>query len=350
MSSQPSTSTNSTKNLALLPKLEGLGGPSSFQSKLIHGLKSRGITAGFNPLDPDIQTLLVVGGTKQLHTIWQARRRGIRVVQRLNGMNWIHRKKRTGIKHYIRSEYGNFILSTIRRHLSDAIIYQSQFARSWWQTAYGKSKVEATVIYNGVDLTTYHPAGPHQRPTDHIRILLVEGHLGEGNETGLLNAIPLVEQLGQRISQPVELMVAGKVPPSIIENIKNRTNIWISWAGVIPREEIPTLDRSAHLLFSADLNAACPNAVIEALACGLPVVAYSTGSLPEILQNDAGRTAPYGSNYWEMEQPDVSSLVNAAAEILNNLPYFQLQARKQAENFFSLDYMVEEYLKILFPL
>lgn len=350
MSHQTITSSNSIKKLALLPKLEGLGGPSSFQSKLIQGLKSRGISAGFNPLEPGIQTLLVVGGTKQLYTIWQARRKGIRVVQRLNGMNWIHRKKKTGIKHFLRSEYGNFNLSTIRKHLSDAIIYQSQFARSWWQTTYGTSNVHSTVIYNGVDLSTYHPDGPHQRPSDHIRVLLVEGHLGEGNESGLLNAVHLVKQLGKRFSQPVELMVAGKVPPSIIDKIEKQTDIWISWVGVIPRAEIPTLDRSAHLLFSADLNAACPNSVIEALACGLPVVAYSTGSLPEILQNDAGRTAPYGSNYWEFEQPDVKSLVDAAGEILNNLTYFQQQARKQAENFFSLDYMVEEYLKILFPI
>ena len=51
-----------------------------------------------------------------------------------------------------------------------------------------------------------------------------------------------------------------------------------------PRERIPELDRSAHLLYSADLNAACPKSVIEALACGLPVVAFDTGALPELVQ------------------------------------------------------------------
>jgi len=349
MSSQTSTTQNQNNRLAILPKLEGLGGPSSFQSKLIKGLSKRGIQTDFNPLEGDVKTLLVVGGTKQIPTIWRAKNKGIRVVQRLNGMNWIHTKKNTGLKHYLRSEYGNMILSTIRKHLADAIVYQSQFARSWWQTVYGRSNVEANVIYNGVDLDEYNPSGPHERPGDHIRVLLVEGHLGEGNESGLMNAIQLVEQLKQRLAQPVELMVAGKVPQKIIEKTSSQTDIWINWAGVIPRNEIPKLDRSSHLLFSADLNAACPNSVIEALACGLPVVAYSTGSLPEILQNDAGRTTPYGSNYWELEPPDVSLLVEDALEIINNLEYFQRQARKQAEKFFSLDFMVDEYLKILFP-
>jgi glycosyltransferase involved in cell wall biosynthesis len=340
---------NQQKSIVLMPKLDGLGGPTSFQAKLILGLQARGIQAHFDPLDPAVKTLLVIGGTKHIPTIWKARRKGIRVVQRLNGMNWIHHKKKTGIKHYLRSEYGNLILSTIRKHLADAIVYQSQFARSWWQTAYGHSNVESTVIYNGVDLKTYHPEGYHDRPKDHIRILLVEGHLGQGNESGLMNAIQMVENLQPRFSQPLELMVAGKVPQEIITKVSGATHIWLTWAGIIPRADIPTLDRSAHLLFSADLNAACPNAVIEALACGLPVVAYATGSLPEILENDAGRTAPYGNNYWELEPPDVAALADAATEVLNNLNHFRRRARDQAEKMFSLDNMVEEYLKILLP-
>lgn len=335
--------------IALMPKLTGLGGPTSFQAKLMQGLEKNGIQAHFNPHDPAVKTILVVGGTKHLPAIYQARRQGKRIVQRLNGMNWIHRKKKTGIRHYLRSEYGNFILSFIRKHLADAIVYQSQFARSWWQSAYGSSKVDSNVIYNGVDLETYHPLGVNERPTDHIRILLVEGHLGQGNEAGLSNAIQLVEQLQQSIPQPIELMIAGKVPQDIIEKVTATTNIWLSWAGVIPRHEIPRLDRSAHLLFSADLNAACPNSVIEALACGLPVVSYATGSLPEILKHDAGRTAPYGSNYWELQPPNVNALAHAAKEILDNLAYFQQKARIQAETMFNLDDMVADYLKMLLP-
>ncbi len=344
-----STTDNLQKSIALMPRLEGLGGPSSFQAKLIQGLQKKGILAHYDVYDPQVKSILVVGGTKHLSTIWQARKKGIRIVQRLNGMNWIHRKKKTGIKHYIRSEYGNWILATIRKRLTDSIIYQSQFARSWWQTTYGSSKVNSTVIYNGVDLDTYQPEDFDQYPTDHIRILLVEGHLGQGNESGLQNAIQLVQHLAPRFSQPIELVVAGKVPNEIKETISQLNDLWITWAGIVPRTEIPALDRSAHLLFSADLNAACPNSVIEALACGLPVVAYATGSLPEILQNDAGRTAPYGANYWELENPDANALADSATEILNNLRHFKTSARKQAELMFGLDKMVDEYLKILLP-
>lgn len=335
--------------IAMIPELKGLGGPASFQEKMMLGLKKQGYEGHFDLNNPEVRSLLVIGGTKHLAEIWKAKRKGVRVVQRLNGMNWIHRKKKTGLRHYLRSEYGNFLLGTIRNQLADAIIYQSQFARSWWQTAYGIQTINSSVIYNGVDLVEYSPQGESNLPEDCTRILLVEGHLGQGNETGLWNAIKLVEAIQGKTGKAVELMVAGKVPQEIMAQAQSSSSVQINWAGVVKRKQIPVLDRSAHLLFSADLNAACPNAVIEALACGLPAVAFATGSLTEILQNDAGKTVPYGSNYWELEAPEIDPLADAAIEILNNLDYFRMKARQQAENNFGLDAMVTGYLKVLLP-
>jgi glycosyltransferase involved in cell wall biosynthesis len=221
---------SSNVSIALLPKLEGLGGPTSFQRKLISGLSDRGIRCHFNPADPTTKALLIIGGTKHLGRIWQARRKGVRIVQRLNGMNWIHKKRNTGLKHYLRAEYGNFNLSFIRKNLTDYIVYQSQFASSWWQTSYGQVHADASVVYNGVDLDFYHPSGAHRLPEDHIRILLVEGHLGGGNEEGLINATKLTEILSQRLSERVELMVAGDVPESLKKHIHDRSSAWVTWA------------------------------------------------------------------------------------------------------------------------
>jgi glycosyltransferase involved in cell wall biosynthesis len=338
---------HSKETICILPRLEGLGGPASFRARLVTGLARRGIRVHQDPRDPTCRALLVIGGTSRLNELLAARRRGLRLVQRLNGMNWIHRRRATGLRHFLKSEYNNFILALIRRWLAGRIVYQSGFARTWWQTVYGSVRAPARVIFNGVDLDQFHPSGPAERPLDRDRLLLVEGHLGGGNEMGLENAIALAQLLDGRSPRPVELAVVGDVPAALRLRMEDRAPGMVRWLGVLQRDAIPSADRSAHLLFSADLNAACPNSVVEALACGLPVVAFATGSLPELVQGSAGRVVPWGSNYWKLEPPDISALAEAALGILADSERFRLGARERAEEAFGLEEMVDKYVEAL---
>jgi glycosyltransferase involved in cell wall biosynthesis len=129
--------------------------------------------------------------------------------------------------------------------------------------------------------------------------------------------------------------------------MQKKSRIPILWTGLVPHGQIPGLDRSAHLLYSADLNAACPNSVVEALACGLPVVAFATGALPELITGDSGRLVAYGGDPWKLDRPDVPALANAAAQILQNQVHFRTTARQRAEEAFGLDRMMERYLDVL---
>jgi glycosyltransferase involved in cell wall biosynthesis len=345
--SDTASSSSKTGCVCILPHLSGLGGPVSFQGRLIAGLQARGIGIVHNPSDPACKAVLVIGGTRQVIPVWQARRRGVRIVQRLNGMNWIHRKVRTGLRHYLRSEINNRLLAVIRRYIADGIVYQSNFARNWWQTVYGSSPAPARVIYNGIDLQVYHPGGEGEPPSDHVRLLLVEGHLRGGYEQGLDSAIRLTLLLNQPGEKAVKLRVVGDVPLSMQRRFSVLAGNRVEWAGIVPQASIPQLDRSAHLLFSADLNAACPNSVVEAMACGLPVVGFATGSLPELVEGDSGRVVPYGSNYWNLEPPDISGLAGAVKEVLAGRPVFQQAARRRAEEAFGIDQMVEQYIQVL---
>jgi glycosyltransferase involved in cell wall biosynthesis len=143
-------------------------------------------------------------------------------------------------------------------------------------------------------------------------------------------------------------MVAGDVPLDLQMQISHLfPQIKIQWLGVVNSSDIPALDRSAHMLFSADLNAACPNSVIEALACGLPVVAFDTGALSELVPPSAGAVVPYGSNHWKLEDPDIKSLTEAALPILKYNNRFREGARAAAVALFSLDSMIDAYLEVL---
>jgi glycosyltransferase involved in cell wall biosynthesis len=88
--------------------------------------------------------------------------------------------------------------------------------------------------------------------------------------------------------------------------------------------------------------------VIEALACGLPVAAFDTGALKELVRGDAGRLVPYGGDPWRLDRPDLPALARASAEILQDQPRFRKAARAQAESALGLDQMVAGYLSVLF--
>jgi len=336
------------KQICIVPNVSGVGGMVSFRDKFVAGLKSRGITASGDLGDAHCDCVLVIGGTRDLLGLWRAKPRGTRIVQRLNGMNWLHRKLNTGLRHYLRAEYGNLILRIIRAQLADHIIYQSEFSRVWWERVHGPTPVTSSVVYNGVDLDAYNPEGRSQLPTDRLRVLMVEGSLMGGYELGLESAVQLVSLLNEKHAQylgkPVELMVVGRVSESVKQKYADTTDPPIVWRGLVSPDEIPEIDRSAHLLFASDINAACPNSVIEALACGLPVLSFDTGALPELVAGKAGRVVPYGGNPWVLDSPDIPALAQSAAEILKNVEQYRPAARQRAEEVFGVDRMVDLYL------
>lgn len=333
--------------ICIVPKVDGLAGVASFRLKFEDGLRLRGVDVTHDSSHA-VDAILVLAGTKNLLPLWKARRRGVRIVQRLDGINWVHRVRWAGLRYTIRAIYGNANLSFIRARLADHVIYQSQFIKHWWEDQYGPARVSAgrqSVILNGVDLSRYTPEGLHERPSQHMRLLVVEGSLAGGLDAGLHQAIDLAKSLSQKFR--IELFIVGRVASRTQNKLTHQNAFRIKFMNTVPREHIPWLMRSSHLLFSAEVNPPCPNSVIEALACGLPVVGFDTGSLSEIVQGDTGRLVPYGANEWKLEKPDIPTLANASVEVLEEQPRFRTAARKRAEDVFGLDKMVDEYLKVL---
>jgi glycosyltransferase involved in cell wall biosynthesis len=73
--------------------------------------------------------------------------------------------------------------------------------------------------------------------------------------------------------------------------------------------------------------------VIEAMACGTPVIATRRGAFPEIV--DHGRTGVLVDNYREMEDPEVLALADSLDPAV---------MRKEVEERFSTEHMVADYV------
>ena len=212
----------------------------------------------------------------------------------------------------------------------------------------GAVRAPGTVIYNGVDLAEFTPDGPHERPAEQLRA----SWWWKGTSTaawrwGWKTPSSWRARWHQRAASGLELWVAGEVRPGADAEMEARAPGLVHWLGVVRREQIPSLDRSAHLLFSAELNPPCPNSVIEALACGLPVVGFASRRAARAGGGDAGRMVPWGSNVWKLEPPDLQGLAAAALPMLDEQERFRAAARARAESAFGLDRMVEKYLEVL---
>lgn len=335
------------EKICIFPSPRSVGGPASFRQKFARGLEAKSIQVCFDLDDPSYDAILLISGSRHLGQLRKAARRGVPIVQRLDGINWIHRKNRFNPRHYLKSEYGNLLLNYTRMNLADHIIYQSAFVAKRWDQVYRPAPVGHHVIHNAVDLQTYSPEGATERPTDRFRIMLVEGSFASGHDFGLKIALDLAHYLETNYQFSIELVVAGVVPTKTQDYYSKYAEVPILWLGVVPGKQIPFYNRSAHLYLSAELNPPCPNSVIEALACGLPVVGYNTGSLSELVTGDAGRIAVYGADPWNLEPPDIPALAQAAAEVLNNQGKYRSGARRRAEQAFDLKMMVDRYLEAI---
>ena len=145
--------------------------------------------------------------------------------------------------------------------------------------------------------------------------------------------------------RPVQLVIVGP-KRNRKSDAAPRPDVDVVWLGEVSPDQVPFQLRSADLLYSADVHPACPNSVIEALACGLPVVAFDTGAVSEIVDGRCGAVVPYGGDSWKLDPPDFASLTAAARGLLAGGRSFREGARRRAESEFGLERMLDEYLEL----
>lgn len=324
-------------------KLQTIGGPTSFRRKLTIGLMQKGIEVTYDLDDEPYDAILVINGTRYLTKLWRCRRKGAKIVQRLGGINWLHRYLPVGFRGYLMAEIRNLNMRLIRAFIADHIVYQSHFVKNWWNKKYGMPKVTSSVIYNGVDLAQFNPQGPRYKSQADVCIISVEGTQGIDPFDIAIHLAQELEQKGLR----VELLMFGN--PWKNTQSKLAQYHFVKFKGSVPSSELPYFYRGATFYISTDiLTAACPNSVIEALACGTPVLGYKTGVLPELLDDSAGRCVECYGDPWKGEKPgNLQGMVRAALELMANWDRFHYGTRKLAEEQYSLERMVESYCQVL---
>ncbi|TVP55410.1 MAG: glycosyltransferase family 1 protein [Gemmatimonadales bacterium] len=147
-------------------------------------------------------------------------------------------------------------------------------------------------LTNGVDTSRFRPVSPAIAAPPGVRRLIVPRRLFPKNGVEfLVRAVPEIRRAIPRI----EVLVVGDGPErGRLDSIARELGVedQIRFLGSRPHGEMPGLLCSAELAVIPSLMEATSVAGLEAMACGLPLVASRVGGLPEIVGDDTGVLVP----------------------------------------------------------
>lgn len=316
------------------------GGPGAFQSRFEDYLRANGWQVVYpnDPVNPDI--ILVIIGTKHLFWLLKAKIRGSTIIYRLGGIIWLY-KYNPNISRLRKIQIASklAVLPVIQKVFGEAIIYQSEFSKKWLIKFSQSARLSNnTIIYNGVDTEIFKPSPYDKNKGKGISLICIEGNLDYSPYAIKLLNFLQVSLVENKILQ--QIILYGD-----FEDHRNRQNLHpsIVYKGIVPKKEIPNVYRDAIYL-SLDINAACPNSMLEALASGIPVVGFNTGSMMELLPEVAGIAVPYGGDPWKLDMPDFNAMVKAIEKVLESYDGFSISARRIAVERYSIIEMSKKYL------
>ena len=328
--------------VCLVQRLAGVGGPAAFQRRLTAGLEARGVEVTYDLDDMPFDAALVINATRSMGKLRRRRREGVRVVQRLGGLNWQHRFVRMGLKTRLQSIMRNFMMRLTRSFLADQVVYQSEFVKDWWERAHGPTRAPNNVIHNGVDLTALSPTGDRVTLEGGHIVLSVEGTQGTDPFRIAERTTEGLAGRGRRVRLTMfgQHLAAIGTPP--------RDSELVDYRGVVPQSELVPHYRGAAVFVSTDVIAACPNSAIEAMACGTPVLGYRAGALPELVGTDGGVCVePEVDPLTGRDPGNAATVVESAEAIIDGGQRRRLDARQLAEARFDVGIMVDKYVAVL---
>jgi glycosyltransferase involved in cell wall biosynthesis len=222
----------------------------------------------------------------------------------------------------------------LRRALlaADHVVYQSLFSKESSDAFLGEPRGSWEVLHNAVDVDHFAPAS---QPPGGGPVLLLGGDQTQAYRLELaLHTFARV-----LASEPdARLLVAGRlVSPfeRLLDELAVRGRVEL--VGRYAQRDAPKVLRRAQLLLHTKVKDPCPSAVIEAMACGLPVVYPESGGTVELVGDEAGIGVPHPDGWERDEPPAPEALAEAVLRVLADLPSYGAAARRRAVERFALN-------------
>ncbi|MGD9200027.1 MAG: glycosyltransferase family 4 protein [Chitinispirillia bacterium] len=222
--------------------------------------------------------------------------------------------------------------------MADYIVYGSNFARDAAEIYLGKPSAPYSIIYNSVDLNIFKPVSIDK----HFTILAIGVHYIQHRLKHLILAMPLIMKKYPK----VHLIIAGPLvqgkgifdcgKETILSIIRETDFTNIEFIGEYSQSEAPLIYGRASVVVHLKHMDWTPNTVIEAMACGIPIVHAGNGGLPELVEK-AGISLDLPFDWEKICTPDLECIAGSTIEAFENRKVLGNFGRQIAEKRYDLN-------------
>ncbi len=233
------------------------------------------------------------------------------------------------------------------RERADYIIYQSQFCREAAEKFLGACATPSEILFNPVDLKKFFPLTnrPLLKP---LRLLTLGTHSYEERVFSTLECLAILRRGGVEAT----LTIAGKYlwpqgEASIHQKVEQLKLVGaVNFLPSFNQEQAIQLYQSHHLVLHPKYLDPCPTVVIEALACGCPVIGSASGGLPELVSSESGHLISVPLYWNKMITPTGIQLAEGVMELLPRWDEAAKAARQRAAFLFNEECWVARHREI----
>ena len=222
----------------------------------------------------------------------------------------------------LKSQWRQLIAETLTQ--AAAVIAVSQeLRREVLQLGVPADKV--CCIPNGVDCQLFSTIGSRQSGKEGWRLLYVGRFVEAKGLRVLLAALAAVRSQGRDVSLT---LIGGHPTTGTAQPFLSQVNALnlsehVSFEDAVPWEELPSYMAAADLFVLPSFSEGLTTSLVEAMSCGLPVVATRCGGPEEVVNEEVGRLVAVG---------DAEDLAAGILAVLDEYDRYDREAiRRQAE-------------------
>jgi glycosyltransferase involved in cell wall biosynthesis len=184
------------------------------------------------------------------------------------------------------------ILARLANRIIDVHVCNSEAVRAWAIEKEGLPAARTTVIPNGIDLPDGPPPELEPAWRAPVRAAMIANLIGYKDHDTVLRSLAIV----RRAHPELRLVLFGEGPErAALERLAAELRLGSGLVFAGRRPDAPRCLPGFDLALLGSAQEGLPNALMEAMAVGLPVVASAVGGVPELVRDGVdGLLVPAG--------------------------------------------------------